>query len=406
MNASTTQDRYQRHIISNYAWAPVSLVRGEGSRVWDENGQAYLDFASGIAVTAIGHSHPHWVRRVQEQAAVLVHCSNAFQQPGQALLAEKICRRFGVAGKVLFTNSGTETNEALIKMARLHGAKLAGREGLRYKILCAEKAFHGRTFGGMAATPQEKIQGGFRPMLEGFKFGELNHLRSFEALIDDTVCAIFLETIQGEGGIHPCTREFLHGIRDLCDRHNLLMILDEVQCGAGRTGRYFAFEHFGVLPDAVGMAKGLGGGFPIGAIWAGDVHASLFKPGSHGSTFAGSPLACAAALAVLEIMEAEGLLQKVLVQSGPWIERLRQVCARHPQHCREIRGMGYMVCVAVRQDPLPYVGALRANGLLAMRAGDNAIRLLPPLNASANELEESVAILDRTLGTIEIPGLP
>ncbi|MDX2109999.1 MAG: acetylornithine transaminase [Verrucomicrobiota bacterium] len=400
-----TLSLYNENILGNYAWAPVSMVRGERSRIWDESGKCYLDFAGGIAVNALGHSHPHWVKRVQEQAATLVHCSNAFRHQNQGLLAEKLVQRAG-PGKVLFCNSGTEANEALIKLARLHGQSLAGKEGVRYKIICAEKAFHGRTFGGMAATPQEKIQGGFRPMLDGFSFGKLNDLESFDALIDDQTCAIFVETIQGEGGVHAANAEFLHGLRMLCDKHDLLLILDEVQCGAGRTGRYYAFEHSGVRPDAIGMAKGIGGGFPMGAIWVADKFTGLFKPGSHGSTFAGSPLGCAAGLAVMEIIEQEDLLGQVTRQSGPWIEALKAVVARHPEHCTAVRGLGYMVALAMVHDPLPYITQLRDNGLLSMRAGDNAIRLLPALNATSEELAEAVAIIDRTLSTFTPPSAP
>jgi acetylornithine aminotransferase/acetylornithine/N-succinyldiaminopimelate aminotransferase len=227
---------------------------------------------------------------------------------------------------VFFCNSGAEANEALIKLARLHGmGKAGGEEGKCYKVVCANQAFHGRTFGGMSATPQEKIQHGFRPMTPGFVFGELNNLASFETLVDDGTAAILVETIQGEGGVHPCTAEFLAGLRRLCDRKNLLLLLDEVQCGVGRTGRFYAFEHAGIRPDAIGMAKGLGGGFPIGAMWVGERSAELFQPGSHGTTFGGTPLACAAALAVLDVIEKEKLLAHVTAAAGLWI--FQRTCA-------------------------------------------------------------------------------
>ncbi len=392
---------YQSCVMRNYAPAPFALVRGRGSRVWDDAGREYLDFCTGIAVNSVGHGHPLWVRRVQEQAATLVHVSNLFRNENQALLARKLCELAG-PGRVFFCNSGTEANEALIKLARLHGRKLSGgQEGKRYKVLCAKNAFHGRTFGGMSATPQEKIQNGFRPMLDGFAFGEFNNVDSFAALADDTTAAILIETIQGESGVTPATAEFLRGLRKLCDERNLLLMLDEVQCGVGRTGRFYAYEHHGVKPDAIGMAKGLGGGFPVGAVWASAPDTcDLFTPGTHGSTFGGTPLACAAALAVLEIIEQEGLMLRVAQQSGPWHERLRTIAQKFPNLIKEVRGPGYMVGIVFKVDHLPIVAALRANGLLTAPAGNQVIRLLPPLTATSDELAEAASKLEATLAAL------
>jgi acetylornithine aminotransferase/acetylornithine/N-succinyldiaminopimelate aminotransferase len=394
----STADLYDAYVLKNYGRAPLTLVRGEGAHVWDDEGRRYLDFSAGIAVTAVGHSHPHWVAAVQRQAAELVHTSNLYRNPRQGELARRLVGRAG-PGRVFFCNSGTEANEALIKLSRLHGMKkVGGEEGRCHKIICAKNAFHGRTFGGMSATPQEKIQKGFRPLVPGFVFGELNNLASFEALIDDQTAAIFVETIQGESGINPCTPEFLRGLRALCDRHDLLLLLDEVQCGLARTGRFYAFEHAaGVRPDAIGMAKGLGGGFPIGAMWLDEKHAGLFHPGSHGSTFGGTPLACAAALATLDIIERENLLEKIIAQSAPWHAALRGLAAEFPAQLREVRGFGYLVGLQLAGDPAPYVAALREAGFLVPTAGNNVIRLLPPLTATADELAESVALIRRVL---------
>lgn len=397
MATQTTAELYDQYLLGNYAWAPVSFVRGEGLRIWDEDGKCYLDFASGIAVNALGHCHPKWVKRLQDQLATLCHCSNAFKHNGQGLLAKRLVEKVEAQGRIFFCNTGTEANEALLKLARLHGASKAGKEGVCYKVLCAEKAFHGRTFGSMAATPQEKIQGGFRPMLDGFAFGKLNDADSFASLIDDTTAAIFVETIQGEGGVHPCTKEFLHSLRELCDKHNLLLILDEVQCGIGRTGKFFAYQHHGVQPDAIGMAKGIGGGFPMGAIWIAEKYAGLFKPGSHGTTFAGSPLACAAGLAILDVMEEERLLENVTQLTPSLVSGLQAIVSKYPQHCTEVRGHGFMLAVAFTSDPAPYITALRNNGLLVMRAGDNAIRFLPALNASQSEISEAIGLFEQTL---------
>ena len=244
---TSTADLYDAHVMKNYARAALTLTRGSGTRVWDDAGQSYLDFTSGIAVSALGHCHPHWVAAIQRQAAELIHTSNLFRHPNQAELARRLVGYAG-PGRIFFCNSGAEADEALIKLARLHGMRKAGGEELKcYKIIGAKNAFHGRMFGGMSATPQEKIQKGFRPLVPGFSFGELNNLQSFADLIDDATAAIFVESIQGESGVNPCTPEFLLGLRRLCDQHNLLLLLDEVQCGLGRTGKFYAFEHAGAL---------------------------------------------------------------------------------------------------------------------------------------------------------------
>lgn len=394
---TSTADLYDAHVLKNYARSALTLVRGQGSWVWDDQGRKFLDFTSGIAVSALGHCHPHWVTSVQRQAGELIHTSNLFRNPNQAELARRLVGQAG-PGRVFFCNSGAEANEALIKLARLHGMKKAGgEEGRCYRILCAKQAFHGRTFGGMSATPQEKIQKGFRPMVPGFAFGEFNNLASFAELIDGDTCAIFVETIQGEGGVHPATREFLIGLREMCSRHNLLLMLDEVQCGIGRTGRFFAFEHAGVRPDAIGMAKGLGGGFPIGAVWIGATSAELFQPGMHGTTFGGTPLACAAALAVLDVIESERLLEKVAFNSVPWMAALNQLARDFPQRVSGVRGQGYLIGLQFTADPGPFVAGFREAGLLAPMAGGNVVRLLPPLTATPEELARSVEIIRSVL---------
>lgn len=393
---TSTAELYDAHVLKNYARAPLTLVRGRGTQVWDDAGNAYLDFTSGIAVSALGHCHPHWVAAVQRQAGELIHVSNLFRNPNQGELARRLVKAAG-PGRVFFCNSGAEANEALIKLARLHGLQKTGEEGRCYKIVCAKNAFHGRTFGGMSATPQEKIQKGFRPLVPGFGFGEINNLQSFVDLVDDETAAIFIETIQGESGVNACTPEFLRGLRELCSQRNLLLMLDEVQCGIGRTGRFYAFEHAGITPDAIGMAKGLGGGFPIGAMWVRDRYADLFHPGNHGTTFGGTPLACAAALAVLDVIERDGLLEKVRDLSAPWIAALQQLTKEFPKQVLGVRGQGYLVGVQLASDPAPYLAALRERGLLAPSAGGNVVRLLPPLNASAQELQRSVDILRSVL---------
>jgi acetylornithine aminotransferase/acetylornithine/N-succinyldiaminopimelate aminotransferase len=390
---TSTAEIYDTYVVKNYARPELTLVRGRGCSVWDDQGREYLDFTSGIAVSALGHCHPVWVEAVRRQAGEFVHASNLFRNPLQAELARQLVLRAG-PGRAFFCNSGAEANEALIKLARLHGvAKAGGAEGRCHKIICAQNAFHGRTFGGMSATPQEKIQKGFGPLVPGFSFGELNNLQSFADLIDEQTCAIFVETIQGESGINPCTEEFLLGLRHLCDRHKLLLLLDEVQCGIGRTGRFFAFEYAGILPDAIGMAKGLAGGLPIGAVWIRENAAEYFQPGSHGTTFGGTPLVCAAALAVLHVIDEEKLLEKVTANSGPWLQALAKLAEDFPQHLKNVRGRGYLVGLQMAAAPAPYHAALREAGLLTPLAGHNVIRLLPPLIATRAQLDRSVEVI-------------
>jgi acetylornithine/N-succinyldiaminopimelate aminotransferase len=390
--------QYAANVAHNYGAPPITLVKGQGTLVWDAAGKRYLDFASGIAVNAVGHAHPHWVKRVAEQAGKLVHVSNLYRNEPQGALAHSLSQRCG-PGRVIFCNSGAEANEGLLKLARLHGQRKSGAEGACIGVVVAEKAFHGRTFGGMSATPQEKIQKGFRPLLSGFTAVPLNDLAAWDKAIDaKTTAAVLIESIQGEGGVNPATPEFLRGVEQLCRARNVLFMIDEIQCGIGRTGKFFAYEHAGVKPDAIAMAKGLGGGFPIGAIWMAPPHDDLFQAGSHGTTFGGGPLAATAGLAVLEILESEQLVAKVAERSVAWHAELRKLVALRPDLVKEVRGAGYMVGVILHVDPLPVVAALREAGILTAPAGGVAVRLLPPLNASVEELAESVVILRQVLG--------
>jgi acetylornithine aminotransferase/acetylornithine/N-succinyldiaminopimelate aminotransferase len=387
---TSTAELYDAHVMKNYGRPALTLVRGRGTQVWDDAGNAYLDFTSGIAVSALGHCHPHWVAAVQRQAGELIHVSNLFRNPNQGELARRIVGYAG-PGRVFFCNSGAEADEAMLKLARLHGVRKAGGEdGKCFKIVAAKNAFHGRMFGGMSATPQEKIQKGFRPLVPGFSFGELNHLESFAALVDDQTAAILVESIQGESGINPCTPEFLRGLRKLCDDRNLLLMLDEVQCGIGRTGKFYAFEYAGIRPDVIAMAKGLGGGMPIGAVWAGERAAELFQPGNHGTTFGGTPLACAAALATLDVIEREQLLAHVMKASVAWHEALGRLALDYSRHIVAVRGRGFLVGVQMTTDPGPWIVALREAGLLVVSSGNNVIRFLPPLVATPAELAKSI----------------
>jgi acetylornithine/N-succinyldiaminopimelate aminotransferase len=389
---TNTAELYDAYVMKNYNRAPITLVRGQGVTAWDDTGKSYIDFSSGVAVNALGHCHPAWVEAIRRQAGEIIHTSNLYRNPNQGELARRLVQLAG-PGRVFFCNSGAEANEGLIKLARLHGVRKSGQEGKCFKIIGAKLAFHGRTFGGMSATPQEKVYKGFRPLVPGFAFGELNNLQSFVDLVDDDTAAIFVETVQGEGGITPCTGEFLWGLRQLCDRNNLLLMLDEVQCGIGRTGTFFAFQHAGIRADAIGMAKGIASGYPMGAIWAAEKHAELFTPGSHGSTFGGTPLACAAALAVLDVIERDQLLSKVTANGAAWKSDLEKFVREFPSQVRAVTGRGYMIGLVLQSDPAPYLAALREEGLLCPSAGGNTIRLLPPLIATREDLDRATAIL-------------
>lgn len=392
-----TLELWGQHLLGNYGVPPVAFARGKGSRVWDESGKSYLDFASGIAVLSLGHAHPHWVKRVQEQAEKLVHCSNLFGSANAPAAAAYITRHMG-GGKVFFCNSGGEANECQIKASRLFGrSRAGGEEGKIYKIVICENAFHGRIFGAMSATPQAKIQNGFRPLVPGFTVAKFNDIESFRAAIDAGTAAVLLEPVQGESGLTVAEPEFLRELRALCDERGVLLMCDEVQCGIGRTGKLFGFEHAGIVPDCFSMAKGIGGGFPIGAVWMRDELAALFHAGSHGTTFGGSPLGCAAVLAVFETLEAENLVAHVAESAPAWRSKLAELVKAFPQTLAEVRGLGFMSGLRFRDAPAPWLAKLRENGLLTVAAGNNVLRLLPPLNASQAELDESVEILRKTL---------
>ena len=396
---TATADLYDAYVLQNNARPAITLARGRGAQAWDDEGRAYLDFSSGVAVSSLGHCHPHWVAAVQRQAAELIHSSNLFRNPNHGELARRLVGYAG-PGRIFFCNSGAEANEALIKLSRLHGiAKAGGVEGKSYKVICAKNAFHGRTFGAMSATPQEKIQKGFAPLVPGFVFAEFNNLKSFAGLVDEQTAAILIEPIQGESGINPATPEFLRGLRELCTKHNLLLMLDEIQTGIGRTGKFFCCEHAGVRPDALSMAKGLGGGMPIGAMWAREGVAELFHAGQHGTTFGGTPIACAAGLAVLDVFEKENLIEKVSRQSAPWMAALKKLAAEYPQKIADVRGIGYLVGVQMANDIAPVIAKLREAGLLVASSGNNTIRVLPPLVTSEQELAKSVEILRGVVAT-------
>ena len=388
---------YDQYWLNNYATPNLTLIKGKGEKVWDDRNRQYLDFASGIATTCIGHCHPNLVAAIAKQAKRIIHVSNLYRIENQARLAQSLVRKIA-PGRVFFCNSGAEATETLIKLSRLFGANKGGEDARPFKVIVSSNAFHGRTLGGLSATPQAKMQKGFKPLLPSFSVAKFNDIDSFAALIDRDTAAILIEPIQGEGGIHVAKRKFLQDLRALCSENGILLLLDEVQSGMGRTGAFLAHEIAGITPDAVGLAKGLGGGFPIGAVWISQAHADLFSPGSHGSTFGGNPLACAAALAVLQTMEEEDILARVRKLSGPWIEQLEALQERH-EWIVEVRGRGFLIGLELTEDPSALRNLLQRAGLLTVAAGGNVLRLLPPLTVSEASLRQSIQILDATLTT-------
>ena len=368
----------------------ATIVRGKGCRVWGPNNNVSLDFTAGISVHNVGHSHTKVVEAIKAQAETLIHCSNLFYSPNQGLLAHKLSG-MGLGGKVFFANSGAEANEAMIKMARLYGNPTG-----RYEIICMKNSFHGRTMGTLSATGQTKIQKGFDPLLLGFEFADFNDIESVKALVNERTIGIIVEAVQGEGGVIPATEVFMKGIRTLCNEKDLVMMCDEIQCGMGRTGTWFGWQQYGVTPDACTLAKALADGVPLGALLATPKFSDVFTPGSHGSTFGGNPLACAASLAVLEVMEEENLLENAEKFGALFMEGLQQFVEQYDQ-VLEIRGKGLMIGMVMKGSAKDVVNELRDGGLLACTAGEHVVRFLPPLCITEKDLEEGMEMIADTL---------
>jgi len=376
------------HLMNTYARQPVAFVRGEGAYLWDESGKRYLDAVAGVAVNGLGHAHPKLVQAISEQAATLIHSSNLYRIPKQEELADRLCALSGM-DKAFFCNSGCEANEAAIKLARLYGH---GKGVEVPTIIVMEKAFHGRTMGTLTASGSRKIQAGFEPLLSGFArvpFGDIEAIRQV-AGHNKSVVAVLVEVVQGEGGINVLPSAFLIELRQICDAHGWLLMLDEVQTGIGRTGTWFGFQHSGVVPDVMALAKGLGSGVPIGACLARGEAAEVFKPGSHGSTFGGNPLACATALATLDVIEQENLLENARVRGESIRSGLRQALAS-VSGVVDIRGEGLMIGIELDRPCAELVGVAREAGVLINVTADTVIRLVPPLIYGEAEVNVLVA---------------
>ena len=380
-------------LLPVYKRAEVTFERGEGAYLFDRAGRRYLDFGSGIAVTLLGHAHPHLVEVLKGQAEKLWHCSNLYGIEPQQRLAERLVAH-SFADTAFFCNSGAEALECAIKMARRFHYERGQPE--RHRIITFEGAFHGRTMATISAGGQDKYLEGFRPGLPGFDAVPLGDVAKVEAALGEHTAAVLIEPIQGEGGIRTTEPAFLEELRQLCDEHDLLLIFDEVQCGMGRTGRLFAYEWTGMTPDVMTLAKGLGGGFPIGACLATARAASGMTPGCHGSTFGGNPLACAVANGVLNVLLADGFLEHVRAIASRLHSELEQLAAAFPSVVQEIRGQGLLLGLRCGPPNADLSAELMARGMLAVPAGENVLRLLPPLIIEQQHVEEAIATLQDT----------
>jgi acetylornithine/N-succinyldiaminopimelate aminotransferase len=396
MNAEEIKALAEQYVLHTYARTDFVIERGEGARVYDTEGKAYLDFVSGIAVNALGYGDPDVLKAVAEQSARLMHISNLYYTIPQVQLAKMLVEA-SFADKVYFCNSGAESVEAAIKFARKWAGKVHGPD--RTEVLAFSDAFHGRTMGALALTPRPHYQDPFRPLMPGAKFATFNDLASTEALLDEKTCACIVEPVQGEGGVNIATPEFLQGLRRLCDQKGILLIFDEVQCGLGRTGTLWAHEPYGVTPDLMTLAKPLGGGLPIGATLMTQAIAEAIEAGDHGSTFAANPVICAAAQVVVSKISDPQFLEHVRWAGSYLQEDLLELQSKH-DCIREVRGRGLIWGMATSVDVAPMMKACFDAGLLTCKAGPQVLRLLPPLVVEREDIDEAVAILDKAFAQI------
>jgi acetylornithine aminotransferase/acetylornithine/N-succinyldiaminopimelate aminotransferase len=408
----SVRELFSRYVVPTYARFDLAFSRGSGSYVWDVNGRRYLDLGGGLAVCALGHAHPEITEALIEQSQKLVHVSNLYYHEPQGRLAQQLVKHLA-PGKVFFCNSGAEANEGLFKLARKFGHK----EG-RFEILTAANSFHGRTLAGIAATGQDKVKKGFEPMVPGFRHVPFNDLQAMRDSLSPATVAVMIEGIQGEGGITPATPDYLLGLRALCDEKKLMMMMDSVQCGHFRTGRFQSFQRIleGVagaerfLPDGVSMAKSLGGGFPIGAFWVRDKFADLLGAGTHATTFGGTPLGCAVALKILEVIERDSLAENVRATGDFLKAALQRLVAAYPSVLKSARGVGFMLGLELvekekisafaasdKTASLQFVNLLHEAGVLTIPSGAQVVRLLPGLNLTRAQAEEGISLIERVV---------
>ncbi len=386
----TTRSLADRVMFQTYGRFPITLVKGEGCRVWDEQGKEYLDFVGGIAVCALGHASPVVTEALETQARELVHVSNLYYTRPQTELAALLVEN-AFADRVFFCNSGAEANEAAIKLARRYAGEQNGPG--RHTIVCMENSFHGRTMATLSATGQRKIQAGYDPLLEGFRFVPFSDLQTLERALDGSVCAVMLEPIQGEGGVIVPDRDYLKGVRDLCDNRDALLIFDEVQVGMGRTGKLFAYQHYGVAPDIMTLAKALGNGLPIGAMLATETVSTAFGPGSHASTFGGTPLVTAVSRAVLKSLMDDGWIDNA-AKMGAYLKKALEALAQKHDAIKEVRGLGLIVGLELEIESAPVVQACLEKGVLINAPKENILRFIPPLIINEKDVDRLIAVLD------------
>ena len=390
-------EREQKYLLNTYARYPVAIARGKGVHVWDVEGRRYLDLLSGLGVNALGHAHPRIVKVIRDQAAKAIHVSNLYYNEYQGLLAEKLCARSGL-DRAFFANSGTEAIEGALKLVRAAGHATGGPE--KSIVVALDNSFHGRTMGALALTGQPKYRKDFDPMLEGVRFVPRNDIAALQAAMADQVCGIVLEPIQGEGGIQEVSAEFLRACRDTADHHRAALIFDEIQCGMGRTGQLFAFQHFGVTPDVVCLAKPMAAGLPMGAFLAKEEFARHISPGKHGTTFGGGPLACRVALEYLAILEEENLLERVRRVGSYFSQKLRELVEKF-DIAVEARGLGAIQALELNVPGKPVLDGAHANGLLFNVTQDTVLRFLPPFLLEEKHVDSGVRILRRQLAALQ-----
>jgi acetylornithine/N-succinyldiaminopimelate aminotransferase len=392
MKADEIFQEYNDHILLTYTRMPAIFVKGKGSVLTDIQGKKYLDFFPGWGVSNLGHCHPKVMGAVREQIGKLIHIPNNLYNPHQAKLAKELVR-ISFEGKIFFCNSGAEAVEAAIKFARMYG------EGKKFEIITTINSFHGRTMGALTATGQEKHQKGFAPLVPGFKHVPFNDIDALKAAVNSQTAAIILELIQGEGGINVATKEYVKAVRQICDEKKILFILDEVQTGMGRTGEIFAFKHYGIVPDVMCLAKALGGGLPIGAMIVKKKLADCFKPGMHGSTFAGSPLICKAALGVIKAIYAEKMIKNVKAQGPYLIEKLNELKSKY-DFIKEVRGLGLMIGIELTMDGTAIFKECFSRGLIINCTQGNVLRIMPALNVTRRQINKAIFILDKAIESV------
>ena len=383
------------NIMETYGRFDVVFDKGIGCKLYDSNGREYMDMVSGVAVNCLGHSSPVIAKAIEEQAKKVIHISNYFYNTNAIELSEKLCSQSDHEA-VFFCNSGTEAMEAAIKVGRKFG-KVKGGE-TKNIVIHMENSFHGRTIGALSVTGQYKYQKDYMPLMGGVESVKMNDLEDIKDKMNENVCAVLIEPIQGEGGINSASAEYLQCVRDLCDEYEALLIFDEIQCGIGRTGSFFAYQNFNVIPDVIAMAKGLGGGFPIGAVMANE-RANVLQPGDHGSTFGGNPLACAVSLAVMNELLEGGIIAGIEEKSSYFKAKLGKLKSKY-SFITEVKGMGFLIGIAMDIDVKAFSGKCFEHKLLVATAGKDVIRILPPLNITISEIDEVVKLLDEVMEEI------